>query len=221
MNTPAAPIRIVIADDHPLFRDGLRNLLQIASQFEIVGEVGDGSSAVKAVRSLDPDILLLDLAMPDTSGLEALRLLAAESLRTRTILLTGSIGRLEIVQAFQLGAHGVVLKADASNLLLECIQVVAAGRYWLGSQELPEQTAALRNALSDVSDTANRLNLSPREREIIVALADGLTNREMAERFGVTEVTIKHHLNSVFDKCGVSNRLELTLFALRHGLARL
>ena len=177
---------------------------------------------MKIVKSLEPDILLLDLAMPDASGLDALRLLAAEALRTRTILLTGAIDRMETVQAFQLGAHGVVLKADASSLLLECIQSVAAGRYWLGSRELPEQTLAIRNALAaDSVDLVDHLNLSPREREIVVALADGLTNREMAARFGVTEVTIKHHLNSIFDKCGVSNRLELTLFALRNGLAKL
>lgn len=222
MTTPAPnSIRIVIADDHPLFRDGVRTLLGSSPQFDVVGEAANASAAVAAVKSMRPDILLLDLQMPDASGLEALRLLSAEQLSTRAIVLTGSIGRMETVQAVQLGAHGVVLKDNASSVLLECIHAVANGRYWLGAQELPDQGEALRNALADRANIAHHLELSPREREIIVALADGLSNREMAVRFGITEVTVKHHLNSIFDKCGVSNRLELTLFALRHGLARL
>ena len=213
-------IRIVIADDHPLFRDGLRNLLQSSPQFEVVGEAANAMGAVTTVKSLKPDILLLDLQMPGASGIEALRLLATEQLPTRAIVLTASIGRMETVQAVQLGAHGVVLKDNASSLLLDCILAVAAGRYWLGTHELPDQGDALRNALADRASTPHP-DLSPREREIVVSLAEGLTNRDMAERFGISEVTVKHHLNSVFDKCGVSNRLELTLFALRHGLARL
>jgi len=219
-HTPPA-VRIVIADDHPLFRDGLRNLLHSSPQFEVVGEAANATTAVTTVKSLKPDILLLDLQMPDASGLEALRLLATEQVPTRAIVLTAAIGRLETLQAVQLGAHGVVLKADASGLLLDCIQAVANGRYWLGSQELPDQGKALRSALADEANTASNLTLSRREREVVAALADGLTNREMAERLGVTVETIKHHLNSSFDKCGVSNRLELTLFALRHGLAKL
>ena len=216
-----SPVRIVIADDHPLFRDGLRNLLSTTATFDVVGEAANGSTTVTMVKSLKPDILLLDLAMPDRSGLDTLRLLADEPIPTRTIVLTAAIGRMETVQAVQLGAHGVVLKADASGLLLECIQAVANGRYWLGSEELPDHGQALRNALADRANVATHIDLSPREREIVAALAEGLTNREMAERFGVTVETIKHHLNSSFDKCGVSSRLELTLFALRHGLARL
>ncbi len=214
-------IRIVIADDHPMFRDGLRNLLESDEQFEIIGEAGDAISAVNAVRNLLPDILLLDLAMPRASGLESLRLLSAETLPTHTIVLTAAIGRIETVQAVQLGARGVVLKADASRMLFEAIVAVANGSFWLGSQRLPDQEKALRKALADGGEESGDFDLSPREREIIAALAEGLSNRDIAERFKLSEVTVKHHLNSIFDKCGVSNRLELALFALRHGLARL
>lgn len=215
------PIRIVIADDHLLFRDGLRTLLVTEPSFEVVAEAGDARSAAAAVTTIQPDVLLLDLAMPDESGLETLRLLLGLNLPTRTIVLTAAIGRSETVQAVQLGARGVVLKADASRLLFESIQAVAAGNYWLGSQALPGHGEALLKAVNDPDTPNGPFDLSPRECEMVVALADGLTNRDMAERFNVSEVTVKFHLKNIFDKCGVSNRLELALFALRHGLVRL
>src|SRR5947209_1070151 len=130
MNDDAPPIRILIADDHPIFRDGLRRLLESEPGFHVVGEGADGEQAFKLARQLKPDVLLLDLAMPHMPGLEVLRELANSPTPVRTILLTAAIERPQIVEALQLGARGVVLKESATELLLKSIRMVMAGEYW-------------------------------------------------------------------------------------------
>jgi DNA-binding NarL/FixJ family response regulator len=215
------PIRIVLVDDHPMFRDGLRKLLETDTGFRVCGEAGDVGSAVAAVRELTPDILLLDMAMPDASGLEVLRLLGYEGLATRVLVLTAAIGHGEGVQALQLGAQGLILKAAASQLLFEAIRAVMEGEFWIDDAPMPDLESCLRELLGQSRANVNALNLTPREREILAALVNESSNRDIAVKFGISEITVKHHLNSIFDKCGTSNRVELVLFALRHGLARL
>src|SRR5437870_7156633 len=122
----------VIADDHPILRDGLRKLLEAEHDFSVVGEALDGHEALELTRRVEPNILLLDLAMPGLPGLEVLRVLSGSSLPTRTILLTASIQRDDIVKALQLGARGLVLKESASQLLMKAMRMVMAGEYWIG-----------------------------------------------------------------------------------------
>jgi DNA-binding NarL/FixJ family response regulator len=216
-----APIRIVLVDDHPMFRDGLRKLLESDVGLRVCGEAGDAAGAVETVRALKPDVVLLDIAMPDASGLEVLRLLEDEHVSTRVLVLTASIARGESVQALQLGARGLILKAAASQLLFEAIRVVLTGRFWIDSEALPDLESCLRQLLGRNQMALNDFSLTPRERQILTALVDGSSNRDIADRFGLSEITVKHHLKSIFDKCGTSSRVELVLFALRHGLARL
>ena len=159
--------------------------------------------------------------MPDASGLEVLRLLGYESLATRVLVLTASIGPGEGVQALQLGAQGLILKAAASQLLFEAIRAIMDGTFWIDDVPLPHLESCLRQLISQSRTNVSTLNLTPREREILAALVDESSNRDIAVKFGISEITVKHHLNSLFDKCGTSNRVELVLFALRHGLARL
>lgn len=221
--TTVTPIRVVLVDDHPMFREGLRKLLESDMGMEVCGEAGDVSSALNSVRKLAPDILLLDMAMPGGSGLEVLRLLDYETTATRTLVLTASIARGEAVQALQLGARGVVLKAAASQVLSAAIHTVVAGGFWIDSNPFENVESCLRQLLgrTPLGEPGNDFDLTAREQEILTALVDGSSNRDIAERLGVSEVTVKHHLNSIFDKCGTSTRVELVLFALRHGLARL
>jgi len=132
------PIRIVIADDHPIFRDGLRRLLESEPNLKVVGEASDGAEAVALAAQLQPDILLLDLAMPRVPGMEALRELAKTTSPVRTLLLTASVERPDMLQALQLGARGIVLKESATQVLLKSIETVMAGGYWVGRESVPD-----------------------------------------------------------------------------------
>ncbi len=211
------PVRILIADDHPIFRDGLRRLLESEPDLRVVGEASDGAEAVALAQQLKPDILLLDLAMPLSPGMEALRELTAARNPVRTILLTASVERPQIVEALQLGARGVVLKESATQVLMKSISTVMAGSYWVGHESVPDlKQLVLADAAPE--QAGSRYGLTRREMQIVAAIVDGLSNREIAEKFSVREDTIKHHLTSVFSKLGVSTRLELALFAIEHRL---
>jgi len=216
------PIRIVIADDHPIFRDGLRRLLETETDLKVLGEASDGAEAVKLARQLKPDILLLDLAMPKHPGLEALRELSvpANATPVRVILLTAAAEKSQIVEALQLGARGVVLKDSATQLLLKAIQTVMAGEYWVGRESVSNLVQYLRTLMQSTYDEARqkKFGLTPRELEIVSAVVAGFSNKEIAVYFRISEDTVKHHLSNIFDKIGVSTRLELALFAVNHSL---
>jgi len=220
-NRRQQPIRIVIADDHPIFRDGLRRLLETEPDLKVIGEACDGAEAVKLSRQLRPDILLLDLAMPRHPGLEALREMSSGSPNgVRVILLTAAAEKNQIVEALQLGARGVVLKDSATQLLLRSIHTVMAGEYWVGRESVSNLVQYLRTLVQSSGEEARqkKFGLTPRELEIVSAVVAGYSNKEIAEYFKISEDTVKHHLSNIFDKLGVSTRLELALFAVNQSL---
>jgi DNA-binding NarL/FixJ family response regulator len=212
-------IRIVIADDHPIFRDGLRRLLDADSRFEVVGEAGDGIEAVAQVAKLKPDILLLDLSMPRANGLKALQELSELGLPVRTVLLTAAIDRDETVTALQFGARGVVLKDSATQLLYRCLEAVMAGEFWVGHDKVHDIVEHLREVTrkADALDKPAQM-LTQRELQIVGAVVEGSANKDIGQQFNLSEQTIKNHLSHIFDKVGVSNRLELALYAVHHKL---
>lgn len=214
-------IRILIADDHPIVRDGLRKLLSLEEDFEVVGEAGDGREVLDQVEQVSPDVLLLDLRMPNLDGLSALQALQQSNKKTRVIVLTASDDKNEFVQAMKLGCSGIVLKQTAPELIVKSIRKVHAGEIWLDSHT----TAAVMRQFSTGGDPAagggkarERSPLSQREREIVALVAQGYKNKEMAEKMFISEQTVKNHLHNIFDKLGVSDRLELALYAIHKGL---
>jgi two-component system, NarL family, nitrate/nitrite response regulator NarL len=214
------PIRLVIADDHLILRAGVSQLLGSEPDFEVVGEAGDGAEAVALVRQLRPDVLLLDLAMPRMNGLDTLRELLAASCPCRIVLLTASIERRQILEALQLGARGVLLKQTAINLLFKCIRAVMNGEYWVDRASVADLVAAFRQLPQSAvpAPAPRKFNLTPREMQVIARVVAGCPNKEIAQQFSISENTVKHHLSNIFDTLGVSNRLELALFATNHHL---
>jgi DNA-binding NarL/FixJ family response regulator len=215
-------IRIVIADDHPIFRDGLRKLLTLEADFRVVAEAPDGKDVLEVLGEHQPDILLLDLNMPGLDGLAVLKNLQNSRTKTKVILLTASEDNNQFVQAMKFGTCGIVLKQTATDLLIKSIRKVHAGEIWLDSHTT---AAVMRQASSAIKppslggrDRDRNRSLSQREREIVALVAQGFKNKEMAEKMFISEQTVKNHLHNIFDKLGVSDRLELALYAIHKNI---
>jgi DNA-binding NarL/FixJ family response regulator len=213
-----ATIRIVIADDHPLFREGLARILEFEPGMEVVGEASDGEEAISQATALQPDILLLDVQMPRLGGLEALPALSVACPRVRTVMLTASIDRTQTLEALRLGARGVLLKDAETSMLLTCLHNVMAGGYWVEHGVVSDLVGAVRDAQQRTDSVVPAMMLTRRELQIVAAILDGATNDDIGRQYGMRTQTVKNHLTNIFDKVGVSSRLELALFALSHQL---
>jgi two-component system, NarL family, nitrate/nitrite response regulator NarL len=218
-----AKIRVMIADDHPIVREGLSKLLRLEEDIDVVGEACDGRELLEKMGELDPDVILLDLRMPNLDGLGALQTIQnTNNTRAKVIVLTASEDKNEFVQAMKLGCSGIVLKQTSADLIVKSIRKVFGGEIWLDSHT----TAAVMRQFATVNEgpslsgarSRERSPLSAREREIVALVAQGFKNKEMAEKMFISEQTVKNHLHNIFDKLGVSDRLELALYAIHKGL---
>ena len=197
--------RILLADDHPMIASALDMLLR-GTDYEIVGRARNGTEALDMVDRLNPDILLLDVNMPDGSGLDVLRRLREGRRAPATVLLTAGMEDSQLVAAEALDPDGIVLKTSDPAHLLECMQHVRNGERWVD----PEVAERTRDA---VARAARAPSLTPRERELVELVRQGLRNRDIASQLGVTEGTVKVYLHAIFDKVGVDNRTELAMRA--------
>lgn len=203
-------IRVLVADDHLVYRIGIRNLLASEPGFEVIGEAADGNQAVEVYRRLRPDVLLLDLRMPQKSGIEVVRAVRGEFKDARILIVTSYQTEEEIFQVLQAGALGYVIKDVGREMLVQAVRAVYAGARWLAP-----------SIRKQFDDRALRQQLTTREVEILRLLARGLTNREIANVYGISASTVKNHLNSVMTKLEVADRTEAVSFCLSRGIVNL
>jgi two-component system nitrate/nitrite response regulator NarL len=212
-------VRIVISDEQPIFRDGLRRLLETASNLKIVGEGSGDEQTAAVVREIQPDILLLGLPYAGPFQLDALEQ-ALSTTPVRAILLAGPrlVDTFEVMTAaLQVGAQGIVPKDSPPEALFESIRSVMAGRRWVGRESVADVVASVKK-LETMRRRAWAFGLTRRELEIVRAVVGGENNKSIASRFSISENTVKRHLTQIFNKVGVSNRIELATFAAHHRL---
>jgi two-component system, NarL family, nitrate/nitrite response regulator NarL len=214
-------IRILLADRQEMFRDGLQRLIESEPGLTVVGGAGTADEALRLVRDLDPDVLLLDLTLPGGS-LELIKTLAAIPHRVRTIGLTSSVDTEGVIDALQCGARGVILKEARATVLFSSLRSVIADEYCIGPAQVGPVVERMRQLTQRRGPESNalRFKLTRRQIDIVEAVAAGESNKGIAVRLSISEDTVKHHVSNVFDKLGVFSRLELALFAINHKLVR-
>jgi two-component system, NarL family, nitrate/nitrite response regulator NarL len=217
----APSIHILLADQHPVVRIGVDNLLQSETDIEVVGEAGDGDEAIAKTRDIYPDILLLDRNIPQMPDAETLYTVLNRVPATRLILLTRSASNQEVLEALQLGARGILMKDALTEHLIPAIYAVSAGGYWIGERRangLGDTLRILTQNAPPPPPVKKSYGLTPREMEVVGCIVGGCSNRDIAQQFQLSEETVKRHLSNIFEKTGVSTRLELALFAIERHL---
>jgi DNA-binding NarL/FixJ family response regulator len=213
----STPIRIIIADDHPVVRDGLAAILSTQPDFEIVGKAGTGLEAVQQVEALQPDVLLLDLEMPEMDGVQTLRHLRETHAAVRAIVFTAFDTDERIVGAVQAGAQGYLLKGAPREEIFTAVRVVHQG----GSLLQPVVASKLLRQVSGEGINHDPDALTPREQHVLKLLAQGLQNKEIAAELTITERTVKFYVSSILSKLGAGNRTEAVTLAVQRGLVKL
>jgi DNA-binding NarL/FixJ family response regulator len=210
------PISVILVDDHPIVLQGLQQLFERQPDFTVSSICSSAETALQAVRAHRPDVLVLDLRMPGRSGLDLLRDLSAQKLDCRCVLLTATISDDEVVEATKLGVTGLVLKESSPETLLKCVRRVNRGERWIDRDTVTRAFQAVvgrEDANREVTQT-----LTPREIDIVKMMAEGLRNRAIGDRLGISEGTVKVHLHNIYEKLGLDGRLELMLYAQQKGV---
>lgn len=219
-----ASIRVVLVDSHVLVRAGLRMLMESQPGLKVVGEAGNCPDAVTVVAREMPDIILLEPNIEEKDGVEIISSLLRAARSARILLVTGIRDAQVHQRALELGALGVLLKDQPAERLVKAIRKVHEGEAWVDRSMMARMLTGMSGMRTNEDEdpiSANIATLSPREREIIAFIGSGLKNRQIADRLCISEITVRHHLSSIFSKLGVTDRLELVIFAFRHGIAQL
>lgn len=212
------PIRVLIVDDHTLFRSGIKLVLQRHAGFEVVGEAGDGLEGLKLAKRLNPDVVLLDLHMPGTGGLETIGSLREEVPQAQIVMLTVSEDAEDMLEALRAGARGYLLKNIDTDFLLDSIRRAANCESVMSAQMTAKLADAMRMPAGGRLPRTDINKLSPREREIIVMLARGASNKEIARTLALAESTVKIHVQGILRKLELTSRVQAAVYAVEHGL---
>jgi two-component system nitrate/nitrite response regulator NarL len=200
-----------------MFREALHMLLSADPDLCIVGEAADGERACTELERCKPDVLLLDLNLHGTRGLDVLRRMSAACAEARAIVLDGTSEKHQVIDALVSGARGILSAQATPEMLFKCIRSVAAGEYWVGHENISVIIDSLREESHNPAPP-RQAALTPRERDVVTSIVDGETNKGIAHRYSISEQTVKHHLTSIFGKTGATNRLELALYAMHQNL---
>jgi len=211
-------IRVLLIDDHTLFRSGIKALLQRQPGFEVVGEAGDALEGVKRAKILQPDVVLLDIHMPGMTGREAVSLVAEEAPQARILMLTVSEDVEDLLQALRAGAHGYLLKNIEMDYLLNAIRSAVDGDSVMSPQMTSKLMQSVRTAPVAAAPAVDKERLSPREREILTFLTRGASNKEIARSLDLAESTVKIHVQNILKKLNLLSRVQAAVYAVEHGL---
>jgi DNA-binding NarL/FixJ family response regulator len=216
----ASRIKVALVDDHTLFREGIKKILSLEPDIEIVGEAIDGDEVVLLLNQCRPDVLLLDIKMDKINGLQVLPQVVGQYPQLRVIVLTAQINQAESVKAIKDGARGIILKHAASEFLIKGIRKVFEGELWADTSTMTRVVESLSQKYRGERDSEkDRKELSQREKEVVGLVASGCRNKEIANKLFISEQTVKTHLSNIFQKLELNDRLELALYAMRNGLA--
>ncbi|TAM48046.1 MAG: response regulator transcription factor [Gammaproteobacteria bacterium] len=211
-------IRVLLVDDHTLFRSGIKALLQKQPGIEVVGEAGDGLEGVKRAKSLKPDVVLLDLHMPGISGREAVQLIVEEAPEAHVMMLTVSEDAKDLLDTLRAGAQGYLLKNIDANFLIDAVRRAAEGEAVMSAQMTAKLMQNVRDAQHPAPAAADHERLTPREREILVFLTKGASNKEIARALDLAESTVKIHIQGILKKLGMTSRVQAAVYAVEHDL---
>lgn len=214
-------IRVIIADDHELIREGIKQILELESDIEVVGQVSNGEEAFIMANELEPDIVLLDINMPKLNGIETLRRFKDLGLKSKIIILTIHEDREYILKTLKIGAYGYILKDTDADSLIKGIRAVARGEKYI-QPSVSELVNGSSKLDKEESNNIKKINsLTKREYEVLMLIAEGLNNRDIAEKLFISEKTVKNHVSSIFKKLDLNDRVQATIFAYKNNIKKL
>lgn len=211
------PVKIIIADDHSMIREGLKQLLELEGTIRVVGEAGDGKECLSLIEQLHPDVVLLDINMPVMSGLQVLEKLRTYDRKQKVLILTIHDEVEYLMRAIEIGVNGYVLKDSESMILKKAIMAIYQGEEFIDASLIPMMKDKMR---ADAAKGKNEV-LTKREIEILCLVAEGLFNKEIAYKLSISEKTVKNHVSNIFKKIGVSDRTQAAVYAIKNGIVKL